>query len=326
VSEAGEVPRDDKYCVTLVQKLVTAFGVALANLQETEIGFGRTLNWKLAKNRRVVMRDGTVKTHGTFSDPNALCIEGPIDPEVVVLAARAKKSGGLLGALVNYSCHPTHFGGDPIFSAGWSGVTASEMKMRGCPVTMFLNGAQGQTHHVCPINGDTPMTNCGMMLADSVSQALWKIEWRNDAKISVASRTLNLPFRKITDDEIRGTTRGAQRFIDPTIYDRLIPTVVEQIKKMGTHEAEVQVISIDDHAFVSIPAELFVELGLRIKERSHPKRAVVVGCANGMLGYVPTKEAFACGGYETTFLSSSKMAHETGDLLVDAAVELIAKM
>ena len=58
----------------------------------------------------------------------------------------------------------------------------------------------------------------------------------------------------------------------------------------------------------------------------HPERAIVVGCANGMLGYVPTRKAFTRGGYETTFLSSSKMAQETGDLLVDAAVELIRKV
>ena len=49
----------------------------------------------------------------------------------------------------------------------------------------------------------------------------------------------------------------------------------------------------------------------------------MVACANGMLGYVPTREAFAHGGYETTFGPPSRMAPEAGDLLADALVRLI---
>jgi hypothetical protein len=127
----------------------------------------------------------------------------------------------------------------------------------------------------------------------------------------------------VTDAEIHGTTRGAQRFVDPKIYDRLMPDLVEEIKSQGTQPAEVQVIDVGDHAFASVPCELFVELGLRIKERSFPRRAIVVGLANGMVGYVPTKDAFARGGYETTFLNTSKLGHDAGDMLADAAVRLV---
>lgn len=322
VSDVGEVQRDEAYCATLVQKLINCFGAALANMQEADIGFGRALNWQLAKNRRVVMRDGTVKTHGNFADLDAMYIEGPIDPETIVLAAR-NKSGQLLGILVNYACHATHLGGESVFSAGWPGVMALEMKKRACPVTMFLNGAEAQMHHHCPITGDLSMEQCGITLADSACEAVQQIHWRNDAKINVASRKLNLPFRQFTDDEIHGRTRGAQRFIDPGIYDRLIPSLVEKFNRMGTHPAELQAISFNEYVFISIPGELFVELGLRIKERAHPCKAIIVGLANGMLGYIPIREAFARGGYETTFLDNKKMAPETGDILADTAVELI---
>ena len=78
-----------------------------------------------------------------------------------------------------------------------------------------------------------------------------------------------------------------------------------------------------EYAFVGIPAEYFVEHGLRIKEECYPKRALVVGHANGMVGYVPTRMAFKRGGYETTFISSSRLAPEAGDLLADAAIALV---
>jgi len=39
----------------------------------------------------MIMRDGTVQTHGNFRDPQVLCLEGPIDPEVAILAARNRR-------------------------------------------------------------------------------------------------------------------------------------------------------------------------------------------------------------------------------------------
>ena len=54
-------------------------------------------------------------------------------------------------------------------------------------------------------------------------------------------------------------------------------------------------------------------------------RIMVAGHANGMVGYVPTREAFGRGGYETTFLSTSRLAPEAGDILAGAAIDLIRK-
>jgi hypothetical protein len=51
----------------------------------------------------------------------------------------------------------------------------------------------------------------------------------------------------------------------------------------------------------------------------------VVGLANGMVGYVPTPEAFRRGGYETTFADASRLAPEAGEMLFDAAISLLKK-
>ena len=63
-----------------------------------------------------------------------------------------------------------------------------------------------------------------------------------------------------------------------------------------------------------------------LEAKTFPKHSFVVGGANGMIGYVPTKDAFARGGYETTLGPPSRMAPETGDLLADAAIKLIKNM
>jgi hypothetical protein len=132
-----------------------------------------------------------------------------------------------------------------------------------------------------------------------------------------------LPYRQVSEEEARGEIRGAQRFIDPAIYDRHLPALLERIRQRGTQPAEVQALFVDKYAYVGIPAEYFVEYGLRIKEETYPRQALVVGHANGMVGYVPTRAAFRRGGYETTFAPSSRLAPEAGDLLADCAIQLV---
>ena len=331
VTHAGDVPQDGTYAAWLVSRVINAFGEALARLQEAEIGFGRTFEWRVAHNRRVVMRDGTVRTHGTFDDPNALCLEGPIDPEVAVLAVR-DKNGNLLGALINFSCHPTHHGGDTAIDAGFPGVLAGELRAKGFPFTLFLNGASGNVHTSDPCQGgaNMPAEQAGQLLAEDVQQVLETMIFDDDVQIGSVSRTLDLPYRLVTEDEISGLVRGAQRFIDPAIYDRAIPALVNRIRRDGAHRVEIQLLVLADVVLAGVPGEYFCEFGLEIKERAcreltRPVHALVVSCANGRVGYIPTRAAFDRGGYETTFGPSSMLSSSAGDMIADAVIALLQR-
>ncbi len=326
IANCGDVPRDNGYVEEMVNKVVLAFGRALDEMREAEVGFGSCFEFGVAFNRRVIMRDGTVKTHGGFTDPEALCMEGPIDPEVHVMAARSP-AGDLMGTIVNFACHPAHHGGGTELSGGYPGVLARIMRSRGCPTTLFLDGASGNITTIDPARGGTDVTKevAGRELADDVTGVLEEMCFGGEADLGSRSRTIRLPFRKVTQEEIEGKARGAQRFIDSAIYDREMPRLLERIRRMGTQPAEVQAIRISNYAYVGIPAEYFAQLGLRIKEECHPIHALVVGQANGMVGYVPHGAAFLRGGYETTLSSSSRLAPEAGDMLADCAIELIAR-
>lgn len=323
VAMIGDVPRDDAYVETLVRKVVDAFGAALDARQDAEIGFGGVFDFDIAHNRRVIMRDGTARTHGKFGE-GSLCLEGPIDPEVAVIGLR-RKDGAWLGCLVNYSCHPTHLGGSQEFSGGYPGVLAQEMKKCGCPVTLFLNGACGNTHTSDPARGGAgmEMNQAGARLAEDAQKAMAAMKFTDSVVLAAASRTVQLPYRRITDAEVRGTVHGAQRFVDPAAYDRAMPALLERIRTRKVQPAEVQVLRIGDWAVAGIPAEYFVEFGLRIKEQSHPRHALVSATTNGMVGYLPTVAAFRRGGYETTFGFGYRQAPEAGDMLADAAIDLI---
>ena len=324
VASLGDATRDEPYVRALIDNCVRVFGRAMENLREARIGFGRCCEFGVSHNRRVIMRDGTVRTHGSFADPDALCLEGPIDPEVAVTAAR-DDGGRLLGAIVNFACHPTHHGPGGLLSAGYPGALAGEMKRRGVPVTLFLNGASGNLSTSDPATGGTDhsMEEVAGILAEDVGGVLKDMEMRDSVRLGAKSRTLDLPFREATDDQVRGTARGAQRFVDPASYDRHMPALLRYIRERGTEPAEVQVLDLAEYAYVAVPAEYFVQHGLRIKEQAYPRRPLVVSCANGILGYVPHAEAFRRGGYETTFCAWSKLAPGAGDLLADAAIEML---
>jgi hypothetical protein len=274
------------------------------------------------------MRDGTARTHGTFDDPNALCLEGPIDPELAVIGVRGAATGDLLGALVNFACHPTHHGGDGAIDAGYPGVLAAALRDRGCPVTLFLNGASGNVHTSDPAAGGKGMSaqDAGRTLAHDAWTVLQEMPYDLTPHLSAASRAVELPYRHLTQAEITGQVRGAQRFIDPAIYDRTIPPLLERIQRRGTERAEIQALLLGDCALVGVPGELFIELGLQVKEGAHPVRALVVSCANGRVGYIPTQDAFRRGGYETTFGPTSMLAPEAGPQVAQAAIELVRRL
>jgi neutral ceramidase len=333
VTHAGDVPKDEGYAQTLVSRVIDAFGQALARLESCAVGFGQGFEWEVAHNRRVVMRDGTVRTHGTFEDREALCLEGPVDPEVAVVAVRSL-TGEMRGMLVNFSCHPTHHGGDEAIDAGFPGALARELRVRGCPVTLYLNGASGNLHTANPCAGGENLSaeRAGELLARDAWDAMQGISYATGVRVAAASRAIDLPYRDVTEAEIAGQARGAQRFIDPAIYERTIPPLLAKIRQRThsdarpVHRAEIQAILLGDRAFVGVPGELFCEFGLQIKEAAYPLRALIAACTNGRVGYIPTREAFRRGGYETTFGPSSMLAPEAGDRIVKTAVELIEQI
>lgn len=325
VATLCDVPRDDAYVATLVERVVEAVGAAVAALAEAEVGFASVFEFGLTHNRRTALRDGTTTTHGLgFRHPLALYVEGPIDPEVAVLAARRPGSGELLGAVVNFACHPVHHGGEPVVTAGFPGVLAAKMAVRGCPHAVFLNGACGNISPGNPVQPVQPtMEDIGRRLAEDAFEAIEHMTFRTGVPLGYCQTTVSLPYRQITDAEVKGTVRGAQRFVDPAAYDRAMPRLLERIRERGTQPAEVQVLRVGDVTFTGVPAEFFVQLGLRIKEAAHPRHGLVVSHANGMVGYIPHREAFARGGYETTFGPAWRQAPEAGDLLVQAAGEQV---
>lgn len=324
IAKIGDVPRDDAYLEMMIDKTVQAFGQAWQKRVPARLGFGRCHEFRVSHNRRTALRNGLSVTHGPgFNHPAALCVEGPIDPEVAVLAAR-DANGALLGAVVNFACHPVHHGGGTAASGGYPAALSAALTARGCPETMFLNGACGNISPGNPYLKLSPsMEEIGATLAADAWQVIENMEFVDAPAVGVASITVEVPVRKPSAREVAGKARGVQRFIDPAIYDRHMPEVLARLNKDPYQPAEVQAIRLGDACLVAIPAEYFTEFGLWIKEKTWPMNTMVVTHANGMLGYVPTELAFKRGGYETTLCDSSRMGPKAGKILARHAAKLV---
>jgi hypothetical protein len=84
----------------------------------------------------------------------------------------------------------------------------------------------------------------------------------------------------------------------------------------------VQTIGIGDEVgIVFLPGEVFVELGLAVKRASPFRTTLVVELCNCVETlYVPTRAAFAGGGYE---VANSALEPGSGEVLVEAALRLL---
>jgi hypothetical protein len=76
-------------------------------------------------------------------------------------------------------------------------------------------------------------------------------------------------------------------------------------------------------AIVTLPGEVFVELGLAIKSRSPFETTMVVELANDVPNYIPTLKAFGEGSYEVV---NSRLAPGSGEQLVAAAVRMLREL
>jgi hypothetical protein len=89
-------------------------------------------------------------------------------------------------------------------------------------------------------------------------------------------------------------------------------------------EAEVQALAAGgDIAWVGLPGEIFVELGLDIKRASPFRHTVVVSLANGSLGYFPNRKAWPEGNYEVV---TARCAESSGERMVEAALRLLEEL
>src|SRR6185295_17001882 len=102
--------------------------------------------------------------------------------------------------------------------------------------------------------------------------------------------------------------------------------IVDVSQRYASGQVPIEVVAIrlsPDAAIVTLPGEVFVELGLAIKQASPFKTTLVVELANDCPAYVPTKKAFAEGSYE---IVNSRIQSGGGEKMVEMAEKLLREL
>ncbi len=330
----GPYRRDEAYLEWLKGAIVDMAADAAARLDPAEIGIASAFEARYCHNRRWVTRDGGTITQPGVANADVLYCEGPADTELGVVCVRAA-SGGVLGYVANWTCHPVHPYDMRTVTASWPGALAAAIREREDVPCLVLNGAFGNVHTanwIDPSYVDDPDV-IGRALADALPPTADAMEFRRDVTLSAGSELLELPLREIPDDELAwarailaGETavapEGSQRYGRDETYAESVLLVAERKRARDFSRAEVQALRVGDAAFVGLPGEVFVETGLRVKVAAPFRRTFVVGAANGMVGYAPPPENYARGGYECTTAMWSKVAPEAADTMADAGIRL----
>jgi neutral ceramidase len=290
-------------------------------IQETPISF----------SRRFVMKDGTVKTWQTFRDENVVREANPIDPDVNVLLVSDERCDR--AALVNFALHLDTLGGTR-WSADFPHDMGLVLRSRLGPdvLPIFANGCCGDINHSDPRAEKRNTTEMiGTSLGKTVERALPGLR-DVTPRLAVRRAVVRAPLQEAGAADIAWARDFVEKektlpkipFLDQVKAHKILK--LERLRRVSPDLAlEVHVIRLGpDAAIVTLPGEVFVELGLAIKKASPFRTTFVVELANtDDTSYIPKREAYALGGYEVI---NSTLAPGGGELLVEAAIRLLKEL
>lgn len=330
---------DNRYHPMVVEGILAALEEAITRLQPVTAQVGRATDGRVAFNRRFVMRDGTARTHPPLASPDILYCEGPIDPEVSLLVL-SNTAGEPMAALLHHTCHPVHGYPEHWVSSGWPGAWVNGVqKLLGSQcVPLVLNGMCGNVHHTNHL--DPTFVDCyhemGRKLTETTEYILHSLTPAPISALSWQSRTLEIPYREIGAEQIAADERYLREHPEPVWLDREAEAIEWewiyaharkdlrlQAEECPAYPFEIQVIRLGDMAIIGVEGEPFVEGQLEIKLTSPARFTFCSHMTNGCAGYVPTKAAFARGGYETRPGTWSMLCHDGLQMMTEAAKELL---
>ncbi len=331
---------DERYNAPFYQGLEAAVRQARASLRPVTLKAVRGIDGRVAFNRRYILRDGTHRGQPARGYPEILRPEGPADPEVS-LAAFEDEAGKTLAALLHHTCHPAHGYPHRWISADWPGFWSQAVRQHfgGSCVALVLNGFCGNILHANPLDPDfrSNIYLMGEKLMETTRRILPDLKPLSGVPLACVSRILPIPMRRLAASEIQQARALIKDHPDPMwtdatktnikwdwVYALATLDLAEKQKKLNIIDYEVQVMRIGELAVVGCPGEPFVEAQLEIKTASPAKQTFAAHmCNGGTAGYVPTRQAFPYGGYETRVANWSCLDEGALEQVTAAARELL---
>lgn len=330
-AEYGTDPHEEtSYLEVLRGSLVRAIVQAEANRVPVAIRAGTTVQEGLAFNRRFHMAGGGVRFNPGKLNSDIVRPAGPTDPSVPVILFRPLDGNSPPTLLTSFAMHLDTVGGTE-YAADYPYYMEKVLHEKHEDLRfLFAIGTAGDINHIdvstkTPQKGHEEAQRIGDALGAAVSETIDGLPSVTGPSFAVRTESVTLPLQQYSEEEVTYATAHRDQIVDGKVpfleRVRLYKIVDLEMRGGDTITVDVQAFRLGpDVAIVGLPGEIFVELGLAIKEASPFKTTLIVTLANDYAGYVPTRKAFEEGSYETV---NSRVQPGGGEALVDAAMRLL---
>ncbi|MGV3502578.1 MAG: neutral/alkaline non-lysosomal ceramidase N-terminal domain-containing protein [Adhaeribacter sp.] len=344
---------DPAYPKFLSERIADAVIRANNNLVPARIGWGLGQEPGQVFNRRWKMKPGTplvnpfggqdqVLMNPGIGNPNLLEPAGPTDPGITVISVQSL-DGRPIALLANYSLHYVGGTGAGEVSADYYGMFADRMQqMLGAGgqdppfVAIMSNGTSGNINNVNyggaprpPVPPYSQMRLVANTVAAETYKAVSQIRYQDWVSLGVEQEEITLGVRLPGKEEVKrakdiiAKAKGPAMKTKEEIYARETVLMKEYPKQVPLL---LQTLRLGDLAICAIPCEVFVEIGLELKEKSPFKPTFTISLANGYNGYLPTPEHHALGGYETWRARSSYLEVEAAPKITGVLFEQLNRL
>ncbi len=341
---------DPEYDAFLTRRIADGISQAWQNRVPARIGWGSGSVPDEVFNRRWFMKEGTigpdpfgkegetVRMNPPGASPDMVKPAGPTDPEVAFIALETV-DGKPLGLLANYSLH--YVGGTvgTDISADYFSLFADEIgRLLGGDdsfLAMMSNGTSGDINNINFVTPRGPrepyeqMNIVANKVAAEVHRAYLDVNFQNWVPLKAVQQEVSLGVRKPTAEEVTeaqeilAAAEGRELQGLKEIYAN------ETIKLADFPDSKaliLQAFQIGDLGIAAIPCEVFVDIGLAIKNQSPFARSFTIELANGYNGYLPTEEQHGYGGYETWRAASSYLEVTAANVIQQTILDLLGSL
>lgn len=282
----------------------------------------------VAFNRRYLLKNGTVRFNPGKMNPEVVKAAGPVDESLPIVMVSDAETRRPVGSVVAFAMHTAVYGGKT-FGADYPGHLQARLRAKYGDrfVSVFGEGCAGDVNHVnvSKKEKDFSPADIGAKLAAAVNETKLSAA---TGDLKVAAGVVKAPLRAAQPKRVGrsrellvGEARKAAEFLEQVEAYQILLT--KHLRELHGDAVPLDVLAIRlsaDVAVVTLPHEVFVEIGLDIQKRSPFKHTLAVTISNEVDCYVPTKKAFAEGSYEVT---NSPYQPGVGEALADEAVRLL---
>ncbi|MCD6395655.1 MAG: neutral/alkaline non-lysosomal ceramidase N-terminal domain-containing protein [Planctomycetes bacterium] len=328
IAESGHDPREKiDYAVQLTERIIEAVCKADASVRPVAMRAGKAEQKGLSFNRRFHMKDGPVRFNPGVLNPDIVKVAGPIDPDVGIVFIDDAAAGKPIGAIVNFALHLDTVGGTS-YAADYPFYVEQVLRAEYGEdfVLFFGTGTCGDINHIDVTRKERLKTDyIGTTLGQTVVSKADELSVLSAPRLAMKNAIVNAPLQRYTADEIKWARdnmgKVGTRELSFLEQVRAYKLLAVEMRRGDTIPLEIQVIRLGaDSAVVGLPGEVFVDIGLAIKEQSPFATTLVIELCQDAPGYIPTKKAFAEGSYETV---NSRIAPGGGEMILEKAVALL---